>query len=155
MTATGRSPSYLEDLEVGQRFTSRTYPVTAESIVAFAREFDPQPFHLDAAAGERSLFKGLVASGWHTASISMRLLVEDGPAFGAGTIGLGAELTWPRPTRVGDVVQVHGELIAITPSTSGKPRGTVTIRTETRNQNGEVVQTFVGKVLVPTRSIRS
>jgi acyl dehydratase len=151
MTESPRPRSYLEDLKVGQRFISRSYPVTAEAIVAFAREFDPQPFHLDAAAGERSLFKGLVASGWHTAAISMRLLVEDGPAFGAGTIGLGAELTWPRPTRVGDVVEVHGEIIEITPSTSGKPRGIVTVRTETRNQNGEVVQTFVGKVLVPMR----
>lgn len=151
MTAARSPRTYLEDLQVGQRFTSRSYPVAAEAIVAFAREFDPQPFHLDAAAGERSLFKGLVASGWHTAAISMRLLVEDGPAFGAGTIGLGAELTWPRPTRAGDVLQVHGEIIGIAPSTSGKPRGTVTVRTETRNQKGEVVQTFVGKVLVPAR----
>ncbi len=142
---------YLEDLQVGQRFVSRSYPVTAEAIVEFATEFDPQPFHLNAADGERSLFKGLVASGWHTAAISMRLLVLDGPAFGAGTIGLAAELTWPKPTRAGDVVHVKGEITAITPSSSGKPRGTVTIRTETINQLGEVVQTFIGKVLVPTR----
>lgn len=142
---------YLEDLQVGQRFVSRSYPVTTEAIVEFATEFDPQPFHLNAADGERSLFKGLVASGWHTAAISMRLLVLDGPAFGAGTIGLAAELTWPKPTRAGDVVHVKGEITAITPSSSGKPRGTVTIRTETINQLGEVVQTFIGKVLVPTR----
>lgn len=154
MSESGRQQVYLEDLQVGQRFTSRTWPVSAEAIVAFAREFDPQPFHLDAEAGARSLFKGLVASGWHTAAISMRLLVEDGPAFGAGTIGLAADLTWPRPTRAGDVVQVHGEIMEITPSASGKPRGTVTVRTETRNQLGEVVQTFLGKVLVPARSSR-
>lgn len=147
--------SFLEDLRVGQRFVSRTYPLTAEAIVAFAREFDPQPFHLDAKAGEQSLFKGLVASGWHTAAISMRLLVDHGPAFGSGTIGLSAEVAWPRPTRAGDVLQVHGEIVDITPSASGKPRGVVTLKTETRNQAGEVVQTFVGKILVPSGAAKS
>src|SRR5262245_47075482 len=112
---------YLDDLIIGQRFVSRPYPLTAESIVAFASRFDPQPCLLDAEAGKQSLFNGLVASGWHPAAISMRLLVQDGPAFGAGTIGLGAELTWPKPARVGDVLHVEGEITAITPSTSGKP----------------------------------
>jgi acyl dehydratase len=154
MSESIRQLGYLEDLRVGQRFTSHTYLVTAEAIIAFAREFDPQSFHLDAEAAKASLFKGLVASGWHTAAISMRLLVEDGPSFGAGTIGLGADLTWPTPTRPGDVLQVHGEITEIMPSASGKPRGTVIVRTETRNQRDEVVQTFVGKVLVPARPAR-
>lgn len=151
MTASGRTRVYFEDLTIGWQFVSRTYPVTAEAIIAFAREFDPQPFHLDPVAAADSIFKGLVASGWHTASISMRLLVEDGPLFGAGTVGVAAEVTWPRPTRAGDVLQVHGEIIGLTPSKSRADRGTVTVRTETRNQNGEIVQTFTGKVIVPRR----
>ena len=151
MTPSERPRSYLEDLTIGQRFVSRPYLVTAEAIVAFAREFDPQPFHLDPAAGAESIFKGLVASGWHTASVSMRLLVDDGPLFGAGTIGVAAEISWPRPTRAGDTLELHGEITEITPSRSRPDRGTVTIRTETRNQKGEVVQHFVGKVMVPRR----
>lgn len=130
---------------------TRSYPVTAEGIIAFAREYDPQPFHLDPAAGEASVSGGLVASGWHTASISMRLLVEYGPPYAGGLIGVAAELSWPRPTRPGDVLQVHGEVVAVTPSRSRPDRGTVTIRTETRNQHDEVVQTFVGKLVVPRR----
>ena len=151
MAPSDRSPLFLEDFHVGQRFVTRSYQVTAEAIIAFAREFDPQPFHLDPDAAERSVFRGLVASGWHTASISMRLLVEDGPLFGGGMIGISAELTWPRPTRPGDTLQLHVEVVEITPSRSRPDRGTVTIRTETRNQHDEVVQTFVGKVLVPRR----
>jgi acyl dehydratase len=152
VTPSERPRSYLEDLAIGQRFASRPYLVTAEAIVAFAREFDPQPFHLDPAAGAESIFKGLVASGWHTASVSMRLLVEDGPLFGAGTVGVAAEVTWPRPTRAGDTLRLHGEIAEITPSKSRPDRGTVTVRTETRNQNDEIVQTFTGKVIVPRRA---
>jgi acyl dehydratase len=142
---------YLDDLRLGERFVSRTHQVTASAITAFAREFDPQPFHLDPALARSSVFQGLVASGWHTASISMRLLVENGPPFAGGLIGITAELSWPRPTRPGDTLQVHGEIVAITPSRSRPDRGTITIRTETRNQHDEVVQTFVGKVMVPRR----
>jgi acyl dehydratase len=142
---------YLDDLRLGERFVTRTYQVTAAAITAFAREFDPQPIHLDPAAARSSVFQGLVASGWHTASISMRLLVENGPPFAGGLIGITAELSWPRPTRPGDTLQVHGEVVAITPSRSRPDRGTVTIKTETRNQHGEVVQTFLGKVIVPRR----
>lgn len=151
MTAPGRTRVYFEDLTIGWQFVSRPYPVTAEAIIAFAREFDPQPFHLDPVAAAGSIFKGLVASGWHTAAISMRLLVDDGPLFGAGTVGVSGDVTWPRPTRAGDTLQVHGEIVELTPSKSGKDRGTVTVRTETRNQNGEIVQTFRGKVIVPRR----
>jgi acyl dehydratase len=152
MTAPERPRVYLEDLTIGWRFVSRPYPVTAEAIVGFAREFDPQPFHLDPVAARDSIFGGLVASGWHTASISMRLLVDDGPLFGAGTVGVAADVTWPRPTRAGDTIQVSGEITGITPSRSRPDRGTVTIRTETRNQDGEIVQTFIGKVIVPRRA---
>ena len=92
---------YLEDLAVGQRFESRRELVDPEAIKAFAREFDPQPFHLDEEGAKLSLFGGLSASGWHTAALTMRLIVESVPLQG-GVIGLGGELSWPRPTRAGD-----------------------------------------------------
>jgi acyl dehydratase len=151
MTASDRTPLFLDDLRPGQRFVTRSYHITSEAIIGFAREFDPQPFHLDPAAGGASLFRGLVASGWQTASITMRLMVEDGLPIAGGMIGLSAELTWPRPTRPGDTLRVHGEVVEVTPSRSRPDRGTITLRTETRNQHDEVVQTFVSKVLVPRR----
>lgn len=130
---------YLEDLHVGQTFTTGSVTVTTEAIKAFAREYDPQPFHLDEAAAEASLFAGLAASGWHTAALSMRLLVDGLPIAG-GLIGVGGETTWPRPTRPGDTLTVHIEVTEITPSKSRPDRGMVRTRNETRNQNGEPVQ---------------
>ena len=137
--------AYLEDVQVGQRFVSGTHTIDASQIVKFAREFDPQPFHLDEAAGAKSLFKGLVASGWHTGAITMRLLVEGELQIAGGMIGGGGELTWPNPTRPGDVLQVHSEVVAITPSRSKPDRGTITLRSETRNQRGEVLQ--IGQIV--------
>ena len=130
---------YLEDLHVGQTFVSGSVTVTADEIKAFARQYDPQPFHLDEAAGRDSLFGGLAASGWHTAALSMRMLV-DGLPFTGGLIGVGGETTWPRPTRPGDILTVHVEVLEITPSKSRPDRGMVRTRNETRNQNGEPVQ---------------
>lgn len=130
---------YLEDLHVGQTFTTGSVTVTTEAIKAFAREFDPQPFHLDEAAAGDSLFGGLAASGWHTAALSMRLLVDGLPIAG-GLIGVGGETTWPRPTRPGDTLTVHIEVLEITPSRSRPDRGMVRTRNETRNQHGEPVQ---------------
>lgn len=130
---------YLEDLHLGQTFTTGSVTVTTEAIKAFAREYDPQPFHLDEAAAEDSLFGGLAASGWHTAALSMRLLV-DGLPFAGGLIGVGGETTWPRPTRPGDTLTVHIEVLEITPSKSRPDRGMVRTRNETRNQHGEPVQ---------------
>ena len=130
---------YLEDLHVGQTFTTGSITVTAEAIKAFAREYDPQPFHLDEAAAQASLFGGLAASGWHTAALSMRLLVDGLPIAG-GLIGVGGETTWPRPTRPGDTLTVHIEVLEITPSRSRPDRGMVRTRNETRNQHGEAVQ---------------
>ena len=134
-----RSRLYLEDLHVGQTFTTGSITVTAEAIKAFAREYDPQPFHLDEAAAQASLFGGLAASGWHTAALSMRLLVDGLPIAG-GLIGVGGETTWPRPTRPGDTLTVHIEVLEITPSRSRPDRGMVRTRNETRNQHGEAVQ---------------
>ena len=130
---------HLEDLHVGQTFTTGSITVTTEAIKAFAREYDPQPFHLDEAAAQASLFAGLAASGWHTAALSMRLLVDGLPIAG-GLIGVGGETTWPRPTRPGDTLTVHIEVLEITPSRSRPDRGMVRTRNETRNQHGEAVQ---------------
>lgn len=138
---------YLEDIEVGRRFVSREAAITAEEIKAFAAQFDPQPFHLDEAAAAASFFGGLAASGWHTAALTMRLLVECMPVAG-GVIGAGGELNWPRPTRPGDVLHVISTVEKSTPSRSRPERGMITTRNETLNQNGEVVQLFVVNVMV-------
>lgn len=142
---------YLDDLQVGQRFTSGTHLVDEAQIKAFARQFDPQPFHLDENAAKDSLFSGLVASGWHTAAVTMRLLVEGLPLAG-GVIGAGVELSWPRPTRPGDVLRVESEVQEIIPSRSRPDRGVVLMRIVTHNQRDEVVQIFVAKLVVQRRT---
>ena len=138
---------YLEDLAVGQRFTSGEVTVTADAIKAFATQFDPQPFHLDEGAAKDSLFGGLAASGWHTAALTMRLVVEATPLVG-GVIGAGGPLAWPRPTRPGDVLHIEAVVASIAPSRSKPDRGMVVMDIETKNQRGEVVQTFSPKVVV-------
>jgi acyl dehydratase len=143
---------YLDDLHVGQRFTSGTHALDAEKIKAFAREFDPQHFHLDDEAAKATLFGGLAGSGWHTASITMRLLVDGGLPLAGGILGVGGEISWPKPTRPGDVLQVVSEIEEITPSRSRPDRGMVRARCETRNQRGEVVQVLVAKLVVPRRT---
>jgi acyl dehydratase len=143
-------PLYLEDLQVGQRVTSGTLEVTADAIKGFAAQFDPQLFHLDEAAANASFFRGLAASGWHTASMTMRLLV-DSSLFASGVIGGGGEIRWPQPTRPGDVLQVESVIEEIVPSRSRPERGMVTMRSETRNQRGETVQVLVAKLVVPRR----
>ncbi len=142
---------FLDDLQVGQRFVSESHAVDEAQIVRFAREFDPQPFHLDADAAAHTVFAGLVASGWHTAAITMRLLVDGGAPIAGGIVGVGGAITWPRATRPGDTLRVHSEVVEITPSRSRPDRGLVSLHTETRNQDGDVVQTFVAKILVPRR----
>ena len=142
---------YLDDFHVGQRFTSATHRMDTEEIKAFARQFDPQPFHLDEAAAKSSMFGGLVASGWHTAAISMRLQVESGLPIAGGMIGIGGEMSWPQPTRPGDVLRVVSEIKEVTPSRSRPDRGVVRVRSETRNQRDEVVQILDAKLLVPRR----
>ena len=144
-------PLYLEDLTVGQRFTSGTYVMEAARIKEFAAEFDPQPFHLDEDAAQASVFKGLAASGWHTAAVAMRLLVESGMRFANGLLGLGGEIAWPKPTRPGDILQVESEIAEITPSRSKPHQGIVTIRSTMLNQNGEAVYILTAKLLVLRR----
>ncbi len=143
---------YLEDLQVGQRFTSGTHTLDEEQIKAFAKQFDPQPFHLDAEAAKSSLFEGLVASGWHTAAITMRLMVQSGLPIAGGIIGSGGEIAWPKPTRPGAVLHVESEVIELRPSKSRPDRGMAIIRNETHNQFGEIVQVMTAKLVVPRRS---
>jgi acyl dehydratase len=143
---------YLEDLHVGQRFTSALYQMDEQRMKAFAAEFDPQPFHLDEAAAAQTVFKGLAASGWHTAAATMKLLVESDLALTGGLIGFGGEINWPRPTRAGDMLQVQCEVVEIIPSRSKPSQGTAKIRNTTVNQNGEVVQVFTASVLVLRRN---
>jgi acyl dehydratase len=143
---------YLEDLHVGQRFISGTHHMDEEKIKEFAREFDPQPFHLDNAAAKASVFGGLAASGWHTAAVAMRLLVDGGLPFGNGIIGLGGDLAWPKPTRPGDTLHVESEILEIVPSRSKPNQAIVKARSTTLNQNGESVHSFTSKCLVFKRS---
>ena len=148
------SQRYFEDLKAGDRFKSGTYKVTEEQIVSFAREFDPQPFHLDPAVACQTMFKGLIASGWHTAAITMRLFVQT-LNFAEGAIGLGVdELRWPNAVRPGDVLQVETEIVDLRESRSKPSRGIVRIRNVTTNQRGEVVQTMFASALVLRRSDR-
>jgi acyl dehydratase len=135
----GKRLLFLDDLHVGQRFVTGTHLIDEEQIKAFAKQFDPQPFHLSADTARDTLFHGLVASGWHTAAISMRL---------GGVIGAGGEITWPNPTRPGDILRVESEILELRPSRSQPDRGIATIRNETRNQRGEIVQVFVAKLVV-------
>src|SRR5262249_52783599 len=121
---------YLDDLRVGRRFTSGTHVLDERQITAFAREFDPQPFHTDREAAKGTLFRGLVASGWHTAAITMRLQVDGGLPIAGGLVGLGGEVSWPTATRPDDVLHVESEVIEVVPSRSRPDRGIVTVRSE-------------------------
>ncbi len=149
----GNERLYLDDLHPGQRFTSGTHTLDEAQIKAFAQQFDPQPFHLDDAAAKDTLFAGLAASGWHTAAITMRLMVETGLPLAGGIVGAGGELSWLQPTRPGDTLCVESEVLEIKPSRSRPDRGMVTMRNETRNQHGDVVQSFTAKLVVPRRSL--
>jgi acyl dehydratase len=139
---------YLDDLAVGQKFETGTYVMEESRMKAFAADFDPQPFHLDEAAARQSVFGGLAASGWHTAAATMRLIVDGKFKLAGGSIGLGGEIAWPRPTRAGDVLRVHTEIIEIVPSRSKPNQGIVKIRNTTVNQKGEEVQVFTAKLMV-------
>jgi acyl dehydratase len=143
---------HFDDLKVGDTFHTGTHEVTVDDIHRFAREFDPQPFHLDDAAARKSLFGGLAASGWHTAAITMRLLVTGGPRLANGIVGAGGEIEWKTPTRPGDVLRVDSEVLELIPSRSRPDRGVVVMRSRTVNQRGEVVQTLTAKLMVARRS---
>ena len=147
---TGR---YLEDFAVGQTFGSGRVRVEAGRIKSFAAEFDPQPFHLDEQVARDTVFAGLAASGWHTAAVTMRLLVESELKPAGGIVGVGAdEFRWPRPVRPGDELHLKSEVLEVRPSKSHPEQGLIKVRTTTLNQAGEPVQILVANLVVPRRS---
>src|SRR5437016_11090346 len=144
---------FLEDFAVGQTFRSGRVRIDMERIKTFAAEFDPQPFHLDAEAARDTVFRGLAASGWHTAALTMRLLVESEFNPVGGIVGAGfEELRWPLPVRPGDELRVESEVLEVRPSKSHPQQGLIKVRITTLNQNGEAVQVFVANLIVPRRS---
>ena len=146
------SELYLEDLAVGQIYRTERTRMTAEAIKAFAREYDPQPFHVDEQSAGESLFDGLAASGWHTAAVTMKLLVGGPFRLAGGLIGARLEeLQWPRPTRPGDELRVETEILEVRPSESRSGHGWVKVRTRTLNQKDEVVQSYVGNLIARRR----
>ncbi len=143
---------YLEDFAVGQRFQGGRMRVEKEKIFAFAREFDPQPYHLDEEAALHSPFQGLAASGWHTAAMTMRLLVDGEFKPAGGILGVGfEELSWPRAVRPGDELRVESEVLALRPSKTRPDCGLIRVKMTTYNQNNDVVQLFTGNLLVERR----
>jgi acyl dehydratase len=143
---------YFEDFRIGDTFAGGSVDVTQDAIIAYARQYDPQPFHIDPEAARSTLFGELVASGWHTAAITMSLLVRSDIWIANGIVGGGVEqLNWPRPVRPGDRLSVRGEVLETRPSRSRPDRGMVRVRVETMNQNGEVVQSFIGQLVVLKR----
>ena len=148
-----RSSFLYEDLHLGQRFMSGTHEVDEAQIIAFAIQFDPQPFHTDPIAARGTIFQGLVASGWHTVAMTMKLLITCGLSIEGGMVGAGAEVSWPRPTRPGFILHVETEIIEMRISRSRPDRGLVTIRSETRNQHNELLQVLTAKIVVPRRGL--
>ena len=154
MTTRDQSNRYLEDLQVGERFQTASATMTEADVLEFSRKFDPQPLHVDPEAAARSEFRGLIASGWHTAAVVMRLTADARP-FGEHTVlGLGVDgIEWPRPVRPGDTIQVEIELLAIRPSRSQPTHGIVKLRCTARNQHGEVVYVVTPNCWVPRRTL--
>ena len=146
------SDLYFEDVKPGDRFQSDRYLLTEEAAIAFAREFDPQPFHLDRAAAEKSVFEGLAASGWHTAAIAMRLMMTGPMQFVGGAVGLGVdELRWPTAVRPGDTLQLETEIIEARQSRSKPQHGIIRIHNTMTNNRGQIVLTYMANALVQRR----
>ena len=144
---------YLEDFTVGQTFGSGRLRIDTEQITTFAAAFDPQPYHLDEAAAHDTIFHGLAASGWHTAAVTMRLLVESDLRPAGGIVGAGFdECRWPRPVRPGDELRVESAVLEVRPSKSRPDQGLIKVRTTTLNQHGEAVQVLIGNLIVRRRA---
>ena len=149
----GVNERYFEDIRTGDRFRTADYAVTEGEIIRYAKQYDPQPFHTDPVEARNSVFGGLVASGWYTAAITMRLIALSEDRIAGGLIGLGVEeLRWPHPVRPGDTLHVEVEVLEVRPSHSHPDRGIVRVRNTTLNQRSEVVQTMVTALFVPRRS---
>lgn len=143
---------FLEDFAVGQTYGTGRLRVDENRVKSFAAEFDPQPFHLDGNAARSTIFGGLAASGWHTAAMTMRLLVDGDLKPAGGIIGMGFEdFRWPKPVYPGDELHVESEILEVRPSKSRPNQGLIKVRNTTRNQNGEAVQISTGTLLVPRR----
>jgi acyl dehydratase len=144
---------YFEDFSVGQVFEGGRRRVDKDEIVAFAKQYDPQYYHLDDEAAKNSPFKGLAASGWHTAAITMRLMVDGAFKPAGGILGVGFDqLSWTKPVRPGDELHVTSEILEVRPSKSRNDRGMIRVKNTTFNQHGEAVQSFIGNLIVPRRS---
>lgn len=150
MAQDARTLLYLEDLHVGLSFECGAHALDAAQVKAFAREYDPQPFHMDEEAAKGTFFGGLAASGWHIVCLAMRMIAEHVPIAG-GLIGGGAEVSWPQATRPDDVLHVTSRIMEVTPSRSKPERGMALLRTEARNQKGELLLIFTAKCVVPRR----
>jgi acyl dehydratase len=147
---------FLEDFAVGQVFSTGRLRIDADQIKSFARQFDPQPFHLDEKAAQETMFHGLAASGWHTAALTMRLMAEGEFKPAGGIIGVGfEELSWQKPVRPGDELHAKSEILHVRSSNSRPDRGLIRVRTTTYNQNDEAVQVFTGNLIVPRRPASS
>jgi acyl dehydratase len=147
---------YLEDFVAGQRFSSGRMVVEREHIERFASKFDPQPFHLDEKAAQDTIFRGLAASGWHTAAITMRLLIDSDMRPAGGIVGAGFdEFRWLRPVRPGDELRLESDVLDVRPSKSRPEQGLIKVRTTTLNQNNEPVQALVANLIVRRRPINS
>jgi acyl dehydratase len=145
------SELWLDDIHVGDRFRTDTYDLTADDIIDFATKWDPQPFHLSDETARETFFKGLAASGWHTAAITMRLLVTSGPPLAGGIIGAGGDVAWPTATRPGDQLHVEVEVTGVQRSTSNPDRGLITIAFNTVNQDGDVRQRSTARLVAFAR----
>jgi acyl dehydratase len=144
---------YFEDVTVGNAFHSEPFLITEDAIIAFAREFDVQDFHLDHAAANESVFAGLAASGWHTAAIAMRLFTTGPLRFVGGAVGLGVdELRWPVAVRAGDRLQLTTEILEARTSRSKPEFGILRIRNVLTNQHGQIVLSYFANALVRRRT---
>jgi len=144
---------YMEDLSVGQRYTSGPIDVSEEDAIDFARKYDPQEFHTNPAEAKLSLFGGLIISGWHTAALTMRLIIEASPRMKGGMIGRSVEkISWLRPVKPGDKLTYEGEILELRASNSNPTRGVMRVKNSTFNQSGEKVLEMESVVFVPRRS---
>jgi len=141
-----RQALYLEDLAIGMKFNGGPETLTEAEIIAFAKSYDPQPFHTDPEAAKHTVFRGLAASGWHTMGLTMRMLVEAVPLAG-GLIGFGGEIAWPKPARPGDELFLECEIIGITPSRSKPTQAVISLKSTTKDQNRDAVQILTSKNL--------
>jgi acyl dehydratase len=147
-----KPPMYLDDFRVGDIIKGGSLTVDAAAIKEFAAKYDPQPFHLDEEAAKDSFFKGLAASGWHTAALTMRLIVDSGVPVGGGVIGAGGTISWPKALRPGETIRLESEILEVRPSRSRPDRGMVKVRFTTFDSAGDVVQVLVADLVAPRRT---